>query len=317
MQKFKNNTEVLSNDVFKLHQLSQAEDIPTLILPPFAGRSGNIVQNMADALVAEGHTVFAYELLSASHSTRNTSVSDLIDIISTCQEHMGAKQINLVGTCQGGWLATIYTALYPDRVKKLAIFAAPINIKTSYPNKIEEYCETASIEDHTKMVELNGGIQSGMAQWMAFALSSPYEVFIGKYMQLFRLNIQGDTKKIKKWYDNDTWYNDTQNLAGVWFLDVLENHFMHNKLYDGTWEVKGRKVNLASITCPVYVYSGESDEITHPEQARAILDKVSSAETYYKCFPEAGHTRVFVGTAELNYFTAEFIDRVIYSQCPH
>ena len=35
--------------------------------------------------------------------------------------------MNLVGDCQGGWLATIYAALHPERVNTLTIAGAPID----------------------------------------------------------------------------------------------------------------------------------------------------------------------------------------------
>ena len=39
----------------------------------------------------------------------------------------GGGRVNLVGDCQGGWLAAIYAALHPERVNTLTIAGAPID----------------------------------------------------------------------------------------------------------------------------------------------------------------------------------------------
>ena len=36
-------------------------------------------------------------------------------------------RVNLVGDCQGGWLAVIYAALHPDTVETLTIAGAPVD----------------------------------------------------------------------------------------------------------------------------------------------------------------------------------------------
>ena len=36
-------------------------------------------------------------------------------------------RVNLVGDCQGGWLAVIYAALHPDQVNTITIGGAPID----------------------------------------------------------------------------------------------------------------------------------------------------------------------------------------------
>ena len=161
---------------------------------------------------------------------------------------------------------------------------------------------------HRAMVAMNGGIQAGMSQWMAFALMAPEFVFFGRYCDMARHIFNGDQKAMEKWSAVNEWYDSPRDLAGVWFLDALENHFTKNKLYEGTWEIYGKKIDLSRITCPVYVFAGGDDDITSVEQTKGILDKVSSKSKQFVLFPEAGHTRVFTGKKELDQFAEIFFN---------
>jgi poly(3-hydroxybutyrate) depolymerase len=41
-------------------------------------------------------------------------------------QELGGR-VNLVGDCQGGWLAVVYAGLHPDQVNTLAMGGAPID----------------------------------------------------------------------------------------------------------------------------------------------------------------------------------------------
>jgi poly(3-hydroxyalkanoate) synthetase len=66
-------------------------------------------------------------------------------------------------------------------------------------------------------------------------------------------------------------------------------------------------VYLSDITCDCYLYAGDDDKITHPRQVFDMENVVSSKNVYKNTFKKAGHTKVFVGTAELKYFANEFL----------
>ncbi len=295
MQEFKNSDVVYEDAVIKFHHFHGARSKgPVLVNPPHAGRHGDVTQNLIDRLRLAGSDTYAAELKSATSRTANTSVSDLVNNIYNCIDIIG-NPVDLLGVCQGGWVSTIATAQRQDLVKRLALFAAPINTQTGENNGIEEYCANINMTYHKEIVRLHGGVQPGYMQWLSFAVANPVPVFMGRWVKLYNLCVEQDTVGIKKWVSNNGWYDSPQDLAGAWFLDALENHFAKNKLFKGEWVINGKTVNLADITCDIFVYSGEDDDITHPEQSRTILDVVSSKHKSYTCFEEAGHTYVFTG----------------------
>lgn len=306
-QEFKNNKIVIDNPVFRLHVFNYGSGTPVLVCPPHAGRSGNIAQKMIDKCVGCDKTVYAYELLSATNETANVTITDLVEAVHTCQQYIN-EPVDLICLCQGAWLGAIYTALYPETVTRYANFAGPINCKTGQDNIIEKYCETASLAYHRLVISMSGGIQPGYMQWLAFAGVAPNFVFIERYLQLGGYIANENTDGIKKWHENNSWYDTPYNLAGVWFLDCLENHFMENRLYDGAWEVGGHTIDLSNIACPVYLYAGDDDQITHPQQVFDMAEVINTPQEniHMTLFEGAGHTKVFVGRDELNHFAEEF-----------
>jgi poly(3-hydroxyalkanoate) synthetase len=304
--------KIYDDNYFDFEQHGVVNDkTPVCIFPPFAGRDGTVTDNLVKKCVDAGRTIYRYNLKSATQQTKDLTLSDWVRYIrmflDTIQTIHGDKKIDFLGCCQGGWLSTIVASLYPDDVNKLALFAAPINLKTGCDNAIEKYCETIDMQWHRDMVDMNNGIQDGRLQWLSFAMLAPEEVFFGKYLDLFRHSIFGDYKAVKKWWRNEKWYLNYQHYAGGLFLDILENHFKDNRLYNGTWMLNGKAINLSNITCPIDVYAGRKDGITSIEQAEGILHMATSTKKRLTIFDDAGHTKVFTGGKELEIFSKQVL----------
>jgi poly(3-hydroxyalkanoate) synthetase len=306
-QKFNNSEVVLNTDVYSLHFFNHGEGTPVFIIPPHAGRHGNIAQKMIDMCVNQDKTVFAFELKSATQATKNTSIINLIEALTECQNFIG-KKVDIIGLCQGGWVSAIYTALYQERIERFAAFATPINTKTGKKNAIEDYVSSNSfiIAYHKKIVEMHNGIQPGYMQWLAFSMVRPEYVYMERWMRLQQLMLSCDYNGLKKWKKNNDWYDEPQDLAGVWFLQAFKNLFYNNDLYEGRWKVCNKIVNLNNITCPCFLYAGEDDDITHPQQMFDMKNKIGTTNVKCTCFPGAGHTKVFVGASELKQFKKDF-----------
>ena len=111
---------------------TDVEVVPTLVLPPQAGHSSHVVdfspvQSQLDVIAAAGLTrVYALEWRPATTATRDVSITDYLQVIDRSIRRMGGRA-NIVGDCQGGWLAAIYAALYPERVHTLTLAGAPID----------------------------------------------------------------------------------------------------------------------------------------------------------------------------------------------
>ena len=309
---YKSHDTVFDNEAYTLMYYAPIGDIvdktPTFIQPPFAGRGGDICQNLIDKCRIGRH-VYVFDLKSANPFMQAFHIVDFVKAIDNCQAIVrgthNVPTLDIVACCQGGWITALHNALNPSLYRKFAIFASPINTRTGEDNIIEDYCKVVQMGLQKLLVDISGGIQPGLCQWFAFSLVDPYATYVQRWFKLWNTAVGGDEQKLQRAISNNIWHDTPYNL-GRWFLEAMSEHFVGNKLFEGTWEVAGERVDLGNITCPIFVYSGADDNITHPEQARAILDKISSTEQHYTDFEKAGHTRVFTGPKELDHFAAEF-----------
>ena len=113
--------------------------VPTLVLPPQAGHDSCIVDYSPRAEPdAHDRRVRADGARTRSTGSpprarpRDASIEDYLDVVDRAVEHCGGR-VNLIGDCQGGWLATIYAALRPERVNTLTIAGAPIDFHAGEP----------------------------------------------------------------------------------------------------------------------------------------------------------------------------------------
>jgi poly(3-hydroxybutyrate) depolymerase len=90
--------------------------VPTLVLPPQAGHDSCIVdysseQSQMQTIVAAGlERALTLDWIGATPATADATIDDYVGVIDDAVDHCGGR-VNLIGDCQGGWLATIYAAL--------------------------------------------------------------------------------------------------------------------------------------------------------------------------------------------------------------
>jgi poly(3-hydroxyalkanoate) synthetase len=311
-QSFERNKVIVDTPVYKLHTFhgDKASGAPVFVVGPHAGRHVNIVQRLCDTCVQQGRPVYAYELKSANEENKSTTIEDLVRILHTCVIHIG-EPVELIGVCQGAWLGGLFIARFPMLATKYANFVGPINTKTGQKNSVEEYMKKPGvIKFHREKFEANGGIQLGSDQWFAFSMLDPWETYVGRFLtqqqNLFFGLFNDKTEAIEKWEKNESWYDESHDL-GAWFMEAMEWHFGDNRIYNGAMpQILGEDVNLKNITCPVFLFGGGTDLITHWQQVLDMQKVVGSKEIYTHVFPDAGHTKAFVGTEELNHFVKVF-----------
>src|SRR5436190_7444732 len=88
-----------------------ADVVPTLVLPPQAGHDSCIVdfspeQSQMRTILAAGlERAYALDWIGATASTKDATIEDYLYVVDRAIEHTGGP-VNLIGECQGGWLAT-------------------------------------------------------------------------------------------------------------------------------------------------------------------------------------------------------------------
>ena len=310
-QSFKSQRVLIDTPFFKLHAFHSGETTgkAVFVVPPHAGRHGNITWKLIEKCVQEGRPVYAYELKSATPKTKGLTIEGMVAILYDCVTVIG-DSVELIGVCQGAWLGGLFTARFPWMATKYVNFVGPINTKTGQDNAIEKYMKQPGIiEYHQKKVNENNGVQLGSDQWFAFSMLDPWETYIGRFCTQAQNIFFNKTKAIEKWEHNNSWHDDQQDLAGAGFMEIMEWHFRDNRIYNGTFpKILGGDVNLNRIKCPVYLFAGGTDNITSTRQVLDMAHVVGSAEIHTIIFPDDGHTNAFNREKSLEIFRKMFFE---------
>jgi poly(3-hydroxyalkanoate) synthetase len=279
--------------------------VPTLVLPPQAGHSSHVVDfapgqsQLAVILDAGLSRLYAMEWRAATGATRGVTITDYIDVVDRAIVLAGGR-VNLVGDCQGGWLAAIYAALHPERVHTLTLAGAPIDFhagESVIAASTRVLTHALGMAPYRALVALNGGNMSGRAVLANFIAMQP-QAEIGRQLQL--LAHIDDPAHVERYRVFEDWFKHTQDIPGAFYLWLVEHLFHGNELIDGRLVVDGRTADLANITCPLFLLAGARDHITPPPQLFAAADAVGtpSSEIVQRT-AQGGHLGLFTGSRAL------------------
>lgn len=295
--------------IARLRDFSVSEpgtEVATLFLPPQAGHDSCIVDydplqsQVRTALDAGLGRVLSLDWVGATQATRNASIEDYIAVIRATADRLDDR-VNLVGDCQGGWLAVIYAALYPETVHTLTIAGAPVDFHAGEP-LIHDWLRVLSpdgdMDFYRRMVSANDGVLPGEFLLAGFIAMQP-DNELGRQLQL--LAHINEPAHVARYQRFNAWFRHTQPIPGAFYLWIVEHLFQNNELVVGRLKVGGRDVDLGAITCPVNLLAGATDHITPPAQVFALSDYVGtpSADVHKRQAP-GGHLGLFMGHEALH-----------------
>ncbi|MEA2449427.1 MAG: hypothetical protein QOG63_1359 [Thermoleophilaceae bacterium] len=286
-------------------QGSRRRVVPTLVLPPQAGHHSSIIdfsrdQSQIDTIRGAGlERVYGMEWIGATRATRHTTIEDYIAFLDEALDHIG-EPVNLIGDCQGGWLAAIYAALRPEQINTLTLAGSPIDFHAG-DGPIFEWvkllCSTGDMSLYEAMVAAGGGVMPGDNVLAGFIVIKPDNEVV-KQLQL--LTELGNEKHLERHRAFEDWFKFTQDLPGDFYLWIVRELFRDNKLITGELEVGGEFVDLGRIDVPLYLLAGGTDHITPPPQVFAARDAVSTpASKVVERTTSGGHLGLFMGREAL------------------
>jgi poly(3-hydroxyalkanoate) synthetase len=222
-----------------------------------------------------------------------------MEVIDRAIDHLGGR-VNLIGDCQGGWLATIYAGHHPERLNTLTIAGAPIDFHAGEPvihAALRRLAPGGDLAFYRALVAAGGGVLRGEQMLAGFIAIKP-ENEIAR--QLHLLNSVNDPDELQRYREFEDWFKYTQAIPGRFYLWIVEHLFRDNTLIAGKLEVRGEHVELARIECPLNLLAGAADHITPPDQVFALADYASTpAEQIVRETAAGGHLGLFMGREAL------------------
>jgi poly(3-hydroxyalkanoate) synthetase len=196
--------------------------------------------------------------------------------------------VDLVGLCQGGWLAALYAARFPNKVRRLVLVGAPLDLEAA-SSQLSQITSGMPLSVLRALVEAGEGLVPGrrlLSQWapdpgeelrdVLQCPEGPVEPGLGERFAI--------------------WCKQTVSLPGAYYLQVVQWLFKENRLARGEFVALGQKVSLTSIRVPVFLLAGSNDELIAPEQLLAVRKLIGTpAGDLVTVLEPAGHLSLFMG----------------------
>jgi poly(3-hydroxybutyrate) depolymerase len=278
---------------------------PTLVLPPQAGHDSCIVdyspeQSQMGAILDAGlERALALDWVGATPETADASIEDYLDVIDCAIDHCGGV-VNLIGDCQGGWLATLYAALHPERVNTLTLAGAPIDFHAGEPivhEMLRHMAPGGDLRFYEAIVAADGGVLKGRHMIAGFILIRPADEISRQLELMLHLD---DEAYVTRYREFEDWFKHPQDVPGKFYLWIVRHLFRDNALVSGSLTVRDRRVDLAKLDMPLNLLAGATDHITPPDQVFAIADFASTPpECVLRDVTAGGHLGLFMGHVAL------------------
>ena len=121
----------------------------------------------------------------------------------------------------------------------------------------------------------------------------PVTNYVGSYVTMWDRILHD--KSMDTWLAMSKWVNDGVPFPGEAFRQWIRDFYQQNKLVKGEIKLRGRKVDLANITCPVLNIAGKKDHICTLPQAEATMSHISSKDKEFFVL-DAGHVGLLTGS---------------------
>jgi poly(3-hydroxyalkanoate) synthetase len=280
----------------------KGEGIYTLIVPPYAGHTSKIVdfspeQSLIETLLENNiEEVCSIDWKSATLELKDYNIDNYLNELDLCVDKLGGR-VNLAGMCQGGWLATMYAARFPEKVNTLIMGGTPIDTDAG-EGVIKEYAHNLPMEFFEMLVAMGGGVLKGEFMLGGFKSLNFEKQYIHKFVMLYE-NIN-DPGYVQKFETFEGWYEHTINLPGRWYLQVVKELFKENRFFKGEFVGLGKKLSLGDIKCPVYLLAGENDDLTPKEQVLNAQEHLGTKKSeIVQDIANGGHIGLFMGKKPL------------------
>ncbi len=244
-------------------------------------------------LLQQGHDLYiidwGYPSRADLYLTMDDYINDYLnDCVDCIRERGERKSINLMGICQGGTFSSIYTALYPDKIKNLITLVAPFDFSTD-DSLLFSWAKKIDID---ALVDAYGLVPGDFLN-ECFLMLMPFNLKIKKYLEM--LNLAGERDKLLNFLRMEKWIFDSPSQAGECLRQFIKDLYQGNKLVNNELKVGEKVVHLANITMPLLNVFATADHLVPPDATKALNDCVSSKDkTLYEF--QGGHIGVFVGS---------------------
>jgi poly(3-hydroxybutyrate) depolymerase len=273
--------------------------VPTLLCTPLSLHGASIADlaaghSLVAALRGAGiERLFMTDWRSASADMGFLGIDEYLADLNVLVDHVGGR-VDLIGLCQGGWLSLVYAARFPTKVRKLVMAGAPIDIAAGQ-SRLSEIAEATPLIMFQSLVSLGNGRVIGHSIAKFWGNETEASNISESLQTLAPIGSPEFTRLeavFKKW---NSW---TIDLAGTYYLEIIEKLYKRNELAGGSFVALGQKIDLARLRLPMYLLAGSADDVVAPQQLLAVERLVATPDLRHEVAP-CNHLGLFMGRQTL------------------
>jgi polyhydroxyalkanoate synthase len=244
--------------------------------------------------LAEGFEVYLIDWGVPTAADRGLSLEDyvcrLLDgvVAHVLRTHRG-ERLHLLGYCMGGTLATMFTALAPERVSTLTLLAAPIGFDGR--ESLLNVWVDRQYFDVDAFIDANGNCPAWFLQGCFLAMK-PVQNLLEKGLALHEM--LSESRALPSYFAMERWINDNIPVAGETFRQFVKHFYQGDELVQGRFHLGARRVELGRIACPILLLTARKDHLVAPASTEKIRGHVGSTDVSSVTI-DAGHVGLVVG----------------------
>jgi polyhydroxyalkanoate synthase len=199
----------------------------------------------------------------------------------------GAPKVAIVGYCMGATVSGIYTALHPENVAAFVNLAGPFDFSES--GRLGLMVDKRWFDPEAMTAAGNLGALQMQSGFLALAPTGSISKWVGLADKIH------DPKAREAFGALETWSSDNIPFPAAAYVTYIKDLYQDNRLVRGEHWVRGTRVDLANIRCPLLTIVAQKDAICPPKAATALAEHVSSTVKDVLSVP-GGHVGAVVGS---------------------
>jgi poly(3-hydroxyalkanoate) synthetase len=292
--------ELSTMDLRDFSSPGTTEGVPTLICAPFALHGATIADlapghSLIEALTRNGcRRILLTDWRSATADMRLLTIDSYLAELNVAIDEIGGP-VDLVGLCQGGWMALVYAARFPAKVRKLVLVGAPVDTDacTSRLSNAAHFLPFGVFDELTRLGDGRVLGRRAVELWEP-ALQSE-EVAASLQLEPGELGRQTALRERFR-----IWSDSTLDLPGAFYRQTVLWLFKENRLAGGRFTALGRQVDLGEVRHPLFLVAARDDQVAPPQQLLAVRHLVGTRPHDIESVTEPGnHLSLFVGAETL------------------
>ncbi len=252
-------------------------------------------RSVVQSLLKKGLDVYMIDWGKPAHGDRFLGLEDYVmsyvdDAVEFITKSTKQSKISLLGYCIGGYLASAYASIHPERVRNLAVMAAPLDFDIN-----EGMLHLWTKQEYFNPEKVVDAFGNAPAQFLniGFVLLDPLGNTLLKYQNLIE-NLD-NRQFVEMFLRMERWLSDGIPVTGAFYIDLIRDGYQKNLFMKNQLKLNGYRADLDNLRMPLLAIVAEKDHIVPPSSTLGLLKVAPSKDKTILSFP-SGHIGLSVGS---------------------